>query len=107
VLTKRNSKFFWFDPYGKSPDDEEKWLTHEERISLGENRPILHEIIPNDLLSWNKIDFQSKREGVNTCGRWCCFFCIYCCILGHSIQQMHDYIEQLKRHTGLSNDKII
>jgi hypothetical protein len=60
----------------------------------------------NKLVS-NPIDFQSEKLDVNTCGRWVCLFVIYCCIQRHSIQQFHEYIESIKRYSGLSYDEIV
>ena len=107
VLCRKNGKVMWFDPYSLQADAERNWITPQKQRLYGENKPILHELVPKNQLVSNPYHFQSKRAGTNTCGRWCCEFIIHCCIKNHSIEQFHDYIENLKKHSGLSNDQII
>jgi hypothetical protein len=107
ALARKQGKVLWFDPYHLTADAEEKWLSKRDRIKFREDKPILHEIVPKNELISNPYQFQSSKPNVNTCGRWTCEFCIYCCIQGHSIEEFHNFIEHIKRNTGQSYDQIV
>jgi hypothetical protein len=107
TVARKQGKITWFDPYGLQADSEEKWLSKRDRIKFREDKPILHEIVAKNELISNPYKFQSSKPNINTCGRWTCEFCIYCCIQGHSIRQFHEYIERMKRNIGKSYDQIV
>jgi hypothetical protein len=65
----------FFDPYGGiPPDGERKWLPKAKQVELGQDKPLLTEMIRGagyKVLS-NPYHFQKEGGGVNTCGRHCC-----------------------------------
>jgi hypothetical protein len=73
---KRNGKEYieYFDPYGKyKPDGESVWLTKSELKEYGQDTKHLTKLLRDSGLkiTYNKAPFQSEKQNINTCGRWC------------------------------------
>jgi len=64
ALMNHGDHYEHFDSYGLDPD-EELGITHE--------KPILTELIANSTMrvESNQAKLQSRKEHMNTCGRWC------------------------------------
>lgn len=72
---KRNGKEYieYFDPYGKyKPDEESKWLSEDQLEEYGQDTKHLTKLLRDSGLkiTYNRAPFQSKKENINTCGRW-------------------------------------
>lgn len=70
VIYHPNTKtFYHFDPYGLEPDEEldfhELYLTKLYRAAIRNNYNIFI----------NKFKFQSQKNDIDTCGRWCIIRC--------------------------------
>ena len=65
----------FFDPYGGiPPDGERKWLPKAKQIELGQDKPVLTEMIKGAgyKIITNPYHFQKEGGDINTCGRHCC-----------------------------------
>ncbi len=64
----------FFDSYGLFPDDEKSFINPAFLIKSGQKLPILTRLLYECpyKLSFNEHKFQSDKNNMNTCGRWCC-----------------------------------
>jgi len=64
---------YYFDSYGKKPDEPRNWLPEEKLEELGQDEPYLTQLLKESgyKVSYNTVPFQKTREGMNDCGRWC------------------------------------
>lgn len=58
----------FFDPYGMQPDTEFKELTWQQPHYLAQRLLQLSQLTP---INYNQYQLQSRKENINTCGRWC------------------------------------
>lgn len=67
---------FYFDSYGNAPDVPLKWTDEETREELGENEKVLTRMFQMSKVPvyYNDYPYQSTKEGISTCGRWCSAF---------------------------------
>lgn len=67
---------YYFDSYGNRPDVPLAWTDSEKREELGENEKVLTRMFQMSKVPvyYNNFDYQSKEDGVATCGRWCVAF---------------------------------
>ena len=102
----------WFDSYGGKfgkPDVELNYISPEMRDRLGENRPILTDLLktknPEQRVIYNKIKFQAEGDEITTCGRWVIIRAIYL-LLGYTNAEFERMIIKLKKDTGKPYDII-
>lgn len=103
-----NKTITWFDPYGIYPDGDEKWVNKNVLKQLGEDGKFGFNILHNYFLDgyrifYNNIDFQSKKDDIATCGRWCCCFLL----MNTDINNFNKIINQLCKEYNLSNDELV
>lgn len=101
----------FFCSYGSKIDGPLYWTSLPEREALGEGKPYLSMLLKKASKRFkaihNPVAFQSKKDGVATCGAYCVMRINQ--LLNHN-QDLHefiDYMEELKRDTGLSYDEIV
>jgi hypothetical protein len=72
-MMKRGNQIEFFDPYGKVPDSELKWVGSSKRRELNIEHPTLTRMFKEsgDEVIYNSHDFQKSDRDVNTCGRHC------------------------------------
>lgn len=72
-LIRRGNTIEFFDPYSGYPDDNLKFVPEEFKHKSNQDKPYLSMLLLNSpyKLEYNEFDFQNKKQGVNTCGRWC------------------------------------
>jgi hypothetical protein len=70
-LLRKKDHIEFFDPYGGKPDSELHWASGGLRKELGITQPYLTKLLRQSGLPviYNKVEFQDKEEGVETCGR--------------------------------------
>lgn len=72
-MLKKGNTVEYFDPYGGyKPDSERHWLTKEKQKELGEEYPLLTEMLKPYKVVSNPYHFQAMKNDMNTCGRHCC-----------------------------------
>lgn len=69
-IMRYKKKFYFFDSYGLKEEDELKFISNEKRRKFGEEIDYLKNLFNDVDYSYNKIDYQSWDDGVNTCGRF-------------------------------------
>lgn len=72
VIDRGNNILEHFDSYGLKPDDEINFTSEDMREFLGEDYPHLSVLLYNSncKIEYNQFKLQSKKKGINTCGRW-------------------------------------
>ncbi len=112
VLIRNNNDIYYSDSYGVKPDGEMKNIDYNNRYMLGETNNNLSKLInelPNNYsFTYNKMDYQSHENNVNTCGRWCTVIADYILKNNASLFDFHNYFENQKsQQNGISNDQLI
>jgi hypothetical protein len=67
LLLKTPEGVEFFDSYGIQPDNEFKELAWQQPHYLAKKLLEIQRLIP---INYNQYKLQSRKEGVNTCGRW-------------------------------------
>lgn len=72
-MFKRNGHIEYFDPYGMKPEEQRKWLPQEQLDELGQGEPYLITLLRKSRMPvyYNTYPYQSDKDDINTCGRWC------------------------------------
>jgi hypothetical protein len=72
-MFRKDNTIEYFSSYGDKPEAERKWLTEEQLEELGQDEPYLFNLLKNSgyKVFYNTHEYQSDREDINTCGRWC------------------------------------
>ena len=75
LLIRDDNNFEYFDSYGTSPKNILDYIPTFMNKRLGNNYNedigmMIKSIKKTDKFIYNKIKFQKKQEGINTCGRW-------------------------------------
>jgi hypothetical protein len=72
-MFKRKGHVEYFDSYGGKPDSQRNWLSKEKLQELGEEEPLLTELLKRSgyPVFYNTYPYQKDRDDINTCGRWC------------------------------------
>jgi hypothetical protein len=71
LIIRKNNIFYYFDSYGKKVDKQWKYIPNQIRKMLGQTNNDLTRLLVGDDVSENTYKFQSDKEGINTCGKWC------------------------------------
>ena len=68
-----NDIIFFFDSYGSKPDTQLKFLPRDLKQELNSNHNYLIKLMYDSgkEVEYNQHDLQSRKLGVNTCGRHC------------------------------------
>ena len=68
-----NNTIFFFDSYGGVVDSQLKFLPRDLKQELNSNHNYLIKLMYDSgkEVEYNQHDLQSRKLGVNTCGRWC------------------------------------
>lgn len=109
-ICRNLNKIYYFDSYGIKPDGELSNISQSDRYVLGENEPILMNLI-NSLsgdytFQYNKIQFQEYSSIVNTCGKWSTVFAM-CIFEGLTMDIFQQNMMQLKTKYKVSFDSLI
>jgi len=98
----------YFDSYGGYVDHPLKWTDKQQRIGLGEGKPLLS-ILFNECeeeVVYNKFKYQKDGGGVNDCGRWCVLRTLKM-IKGLDLDEFHRFVMSEAKHRGLSLDQLV
>lgn len=68
-----NRTIEYFDSYAEKPEAQRKWISQEDLDRLGEDQPYLWNLLKKSgyRVYYNTVQYQSDREDISTCGRWC------------------------------------
>jgi hypothetical protein len=105
AVTRNASGVYFFDSYGGAPDSQLRWVPEATRDSLGVDGNYLTTILrtATQPVYYNKHDYQSDKDGVATCGRWCCLFIKK----GMNCEDFYYFIQQQERKYKLNGDMLV
>ena len=108
VVSRHNGKFEFFCSYSSRPEDILGW-TKKINQSLGQSVDYLGQLFNKTKLKvvYNPICYQSKREAVSSCGRYCCFRIYTILKYNMDLNKFHNMMVDLKKKTGKSYDAIV
>ena len=100
VLKHKNNDLEFFDPYGKSVDEQIQYIPYEYRIESKQDFPQLIRLFLNSPYNIviNKMKIQKFTKDVSSCGRHCAFRLI----LKHL--PLKQYQKLMKNEDGLNAD---
>jgi hypothetical protein len=95
----------WFDSYSGKPDSELKFIPEAIKKMLGQDKNYLSRILktvkePYTIL-YNAKKYQTLKDGINTCGRWC----ILRLIMFHTGYTLPEFKEFIKASSKLQGGK--
>ena len=101
-----NGRLLYFDSYGKSVDEELKFINPWWRNQLQEDEKLLTKLIKNSpyKLEYMGRKLQSNYKWDSSCGRWCILFCLKF-LSGMDIGQFLDWIDFLVENNNLEKYK--
>ena len=72
-MFKRKGFIEYFDSFGERPDAQRSWVSQEQLVALGEDRPYLMDLLKKSgyHVYYNTHPYQKDKSDFNTCGRWC------------------------------------
>ena len=105
AVTRNASGVYFFDSYGGAPDSQLRWVPEATRDALGVDGKYLTTILrtATQPVYYNKHDYQSEKDGVATCGRWCCLFIKK----GMNCEDFYYFIRQQERKYKLNGDMLV
>ena len=109
VLLRYDDKIELFDACGVGIDKELKYVPYHMRKMLGEDEPILKDLIIKSGFKpvWNKFQFQSENPAIETCGRWAVWRVLKFISENDDIKEFRADVQQLKNKTGLTYDQLV
>jgi hypothetical protein len=114
VLRYENTIEF-FCPYGSSPyspNSPLEWNTPEENVVVDATHNYLEDLLNKAKTDgweviYNKMDFQEKRDNVNTCGAFCVWR-VLCLIEDNmNLSAFQNGMKELHKRMGISYDEIV
>jgi hypothetical protein len=109
-IVKQNNNIYLFDPYGCPIDKELSFVDKAQRILLGEDKRLVERLINKCNCEVNIYEnnnqFQSLKEGVSCCGRWCVLF-IEMCKMGYDIDEFSKFIFTASENEGKPTDILV
>ncbi len=104
-ITNGKKYIEWFDSYSGKPDSELKFIPEAVKKMLGQDKNYLSRILktvkqPYEIL-YNATKYQTLKDGINTCGRWC----IMRLIMFHINYTLFDFKDFVKSNSKMQGGK--
>lgn len=100
----------FFCSYGSKIDGPLYWTALKDRQALGEGKPYLSLLLRKAGKRFkavhNPVAFQSKKQGVATCGAYCVMRINQLVNHNQDLHEFIDWMEEIKKETKLSYDEI-
>jgi hypothetical protein len=109
LLRPHKNEIEFFDSYGNNDVDILNWIPKRDNINLGVSEPYLRNLLKKSGYKcyYNTTQYQSKNSDIASCGRHCAFR-IKCMLKGNqNLKDYHNFMNNLKKKTGLSFDDIV
>lgn len=107
TVVRKDENIYLFDSYGSPIDKELSFVDKATKIMLGEDKQLINRMIKmcncKVNIYENSNQFQSLKNGVSTCGRWCILF-IEMCRLGYNIDEFAKFIFTASENEGEPTD---
>lgn len=101
----------FFCSYGSKIDVPLRWQNPKDNAVLGQSRPFLSILLNKAKGKFraihNPVAYQSSKQGVATCGAWDVMRINQMKNHNQDLQEFHDYMESVKKETGLTYDEIV
>jgi len=111
VLLRYGTTIEFFCSYGSGIDAPLRWYNPKDNAMLGQGKPFLSLLLKKAGKRFkaihNAVPFQSKKQGVATCGAWDVMRVNQLVNHNQDLQEFQDYMEQVKKETGLTYDEIV
>jgi hypothetical protein len=111
VLLRYGNTIEFFCSYGSKIDGPLRWYNPKDNAMLGQSKPYLSLLLKKAGKRFkaihNAVPFQSKKQGVATCGAWDVMRVNQLVNHNQDLQDFQDYMEQVKKETGLTYDEIV
>jgi hypothetical protein len=98
-ILRQNKTIEFFDPYGKYPDTELRWVDNEIRENLGITGKFISNLFNKSKLKivYNTAPYQHTGDSINTCGRHVVYR-----LLNRNLS-LKDYHKHFKNETKKNN----
>lgn len=101
----------FFCSYGSKIDAPLRWQNPKDNAMLGQTAPFLSQLLNKAKRKFraihNPVAYQSKRDGVATCGAWDVMRINQMKNHNQDLQDFHQFMESVKKETGLTYDEIV
>ena len=101
----------FFCSYGSGIDAPLRWQNPKDNAMLGQSRPFLSILLNKAKGKFraihNPVAYQSSKQGVATCGAWDVMRINQLINHNQDLHEFHDYMESVKKETGLTYDEIV
>ena len=101
----------FFCSYGSKIDAPLRWQNPRDNAMLGQTAPFLSQLLNKAKRKFraihNPVAYQSKRDGVATCGAWDVMRINQMKNHNQDLQDFHQFMESVKKETGLTYDEIV
>jgi len=101
----------FFCSYGSKIDAPLGWQSSSANAMLGQSKPylsmLLHKARGRFKAIYNPVAYQSKKDGVATCGAWDVMRINQMKNHNQDLHEFHDFMESVKKETGLTYDEIV
>jgi len=109
-LMRYGNTIEFFCSYGSKIDGPLYWTALKDRQALGEGKPYLSLLLRKAGKRFkavhNPVAFQSKKQGVATCGAYCVMRVNQLVNHNQDLHEFIDWMEEIKKETKLSYDEI-
>ena len=102
-----NGPIEFFDSYGYFPDSELKFTNPEYNSHMIIEYPFILKLLYDTEypIEYNEHKYQSKKDGISTCGRWCAFRIRYKWM---SNDEFFNFIKRLSKYFNIKDkDELI
>ena len=111
ALMRYGKTIEFFCSYGSKIDEPLRWQNPKDNAMLGQRQPYLSILLNKAKGKFraihNPVAYQSKKQGVATCGAWDVMRINQMKNHNQDLQEFHDYMESVKKETGLTYDEIV
>jgi hypothetical protein len=101
----------FFCSYGSKIDAPLRWQNPKDNAMLGQSRPFLSILLNKAKGKFraihNPVAYQSSKQGVATCGAWDVMRINQMKNHNQDLHEFHDFMESVKKETGLTYDEIV
>lgn len=108
-ICRNDRAIYYFDSYGNAPCIPISWNSQEKNQELNQDPNVLNSMLIESSLPvyYNDYDYQSKKEGVSTCGRWVTSWFCFFKKLGGDLLLFKKMIDKETKKTNKSKDELI
>jgi len=111
ALMRYGNTIEFFCSYGSKIDAPLRWNNPRDNAMLGQSKSYLSMLLNKAKGKfrsiYNPVAYQSSKQGVATCGAWDVMRINQLINHNQDLHEFHDYMESVKKETGLTYDEIV